>query len=136
MGVDMPDDMPDLTKQHLMETYRSMITLGMGTLKTMSLLNGGAAIALLAFISHNWDKQAPDLSCSMTAFVGGLTACGFATVTGYLTQLALYNEEQLPRQPRSWWKRHKTWLWLSIGSVVLSLVAFVTGAITGVNTFG
>src|SRR3546814_3208980 len=44
-------------------TYRSMITLGMGTLKTMSLLNGGAAIALLAFISHNWDKQAPDLSC-------------------------------------------------------------------------
>jgi hypothetical protein len=40
-----------------LEMFRSVITAGQSAIRSSFLLNGGAAVALLAFISHLTDKQ-------------------------------------------------------------------------------
>lgn len=63
-------------------------------MKLMALLNGGAAIALLAYLGNIAGKgvAAPDVRRSMAAYLGGLVLCGLAFAASYLTQLKLYNE--------------------------------------------
>ena len=39
-----------------LETMRSVVLSGQNALKSLMLINGGAVVALLAFLSHIWDK--------------------------------------------------------------------------------
>ncbi len=129
----MPETLPDITKEHLIETYRGMIALATGALKAVLFLNGGAAIALLAFLSNIWgwegDSGALDLVVPMIWFVAGLVMGGVGFLTAYLTQLALYNESLLPYKKFAGWRDHRRWLWITIGTVSLSIVCFGAGAI-------
>ena len=129
----------ELAKQHFLETYRSMTTHGAGVLKMMALLNGGAAVALLAFLGHTWGnltRQAPNVTGPMAAFVAGLVFCGLAAGTVYLTQFALYRQELYPnRPPRVWWRRNEFWLTISVVFIVLSWIAFGVGAVLALIVF-
>ena len=72
-----------------LEMFRSVIVAGQSAIKSAFLLNGGAAVAILAFIAHliQVDKSAvEDFSCCLLLFsFGTLTAAATAGFT-YLTQ--------------------------------------------------
>ncbi len=119
--------------EHLIETYKSLIQLGTFGLKFIQIVNGGAAIALLAYLGNVTKSggEAPDLVWPMTFFIIGLILGGLATVTAYLTQLHLYNEGLGVVQSGE----HKLWLWASIGLCVLGLASFAVGSLTAAKAF-
>jgi hypothetical protein len=123
--------------QHLIETYKSLVPIAVGALRAVMLLNGGAAVALLAFLGSvvRGGPSAPhlDMRWPMGLFVVGVALAGVAHVTSYITQLALYNESLLGSVPP--WRLHFPWLWGSIIAVALSMAAFIWGAMSAVMRF-
>ena len=110
---------------HRQETYRSLIQISVEGFKLLVLLNGGAAVALLAYLGNVTAKGAAvrDFHAPMVLFVTGLAFCGLALISSYLTQLALFSESH----GRRFTPGHGFWLWLSVIFVVLSLGAFGGG---------
>jgi hypothetical protein len=125
-------------EQHLVETYRSLVPIAQQALKMVMLLNGGAAVALLAFLGSvtSRGKPAPhlDMRWPMGIFLAGVFLAGLAHVGAYMTQLALYNES-LPGASVPSWRRHAPLLYVTIGIVVASLLAFMWGGFTAVARF-
>jgi hypothetical protein len=73
------------------EMFRAVITCGQSALKNAVLINGGAGVALLAFIGHVWEKDlAPEivrgLTWSLLLFICGVLASAVAAGTTYLSQ--------------------------------------------------
>jgi hypothetical protein len=124
----------DLNDQHWIETYKSLITLSIEVFKFTALANGGAAVALLAYLGNVVGKggAAPDMRCPMAAFLAGLTFCGVAMLFAYLTQLKLLGESGKPQRPTL---SHAWVLWIAIILYALSLVAFGLGAWQAVLRF-
>jgi uncharacterized membrane protein YidH (DUF202 family) len=125
----------DISDQHWIETYKSLITLSIEGFKFTSLANGGAAVALLAYLGNISSKGAsvPDMRWAMAAFLAGIVACGFAMVFAYLTQLQLLNESRRgaarPALSHAWF------LWSAIVLVVVSVVLFGLGSWQAVTHF-
>jgi len=81
--------------QWSIEQFRSVIAYGQATLKSAILINGGAAVALLAFIGKIWSDEnsqlaIKELSYSLTLFVFGTLAIAIATGITYIAQ-SLFN---------------------------------------------
>lgn len=118
----------DVHEEERIETYKRLGELGVSALKVCFLLNGGAAIALLAFVPHaleNTPKLASDIANSMYFFIGGVATAAFAHVLAYVMQLQLYNL----KLGRGIERTHLRLLWTAIGMVFLSIFAFFIGAI-------
>ena len=102
-----------------LEMFRSVITAGQSAIRSSFLLNGGAAVAVLAFISHLTEKQ-PDkvavFADSLIPFVVGVLSI---TVTSGLTYLSqwFYGAED-----RGW--KEKTGFWLNVAAIVLGLSSY------------
>ena len=113
---------PNVDKEHQIETFKSLIQISVEGLKLLALLNGGAVVALLAYLGNLAGKpvSAPDIRIAMGCFLAGLVLCGLAFAASYLTQLGLYNES-LGAIP---YGRHGRWLWLAMALGLLSLSAF------------
>ena len=111
------------SNQHWIETYKSLITLSIEGFKFAALANGGAAVALLAYLGNVTGKGvcAPDMRWAMAAFLVGLIACGCSMLFGYLTQLKLLNESRGCEYPKL---THGYLLWFAIFMFACSLVAF------------
>jgi len=127
---------PSIQDGHAIETYKSLINISLAGLKLLALLNGGAAVALLAFIGNISGKNlpVPDLRWSMAFFLGGLSLCGLAFFLSYLTQFILYQEvmnDKIKKQI----SRHIVWHRLASIIALLSLVAFIIGSFLAVNRF-
>jgi hypothetical protein len=71
---------PDIQKEHALETYKSLIQISVEGMKLLALLNGGAAVALLAYLGNVAGKgsQTPDMRYPMGFFLAGLVLCGLA----------------------------------------------------------
>lgn len=74
-----------------LEMFRSTIQAGQQTLRSVILINGGAAVALLAFTGHSLVNkipgiELPEIAWSLSGFVTGVLAGGLATGFTYLTQ--------------------------------------------------
>jgi hypothetical protein len=122
---------------HREETYKGLIALGQGALKIAAVINGGAAVAFLAFIGKFYNGEIGTsvnlywaLRVPMIMFISGLTAVGIASATAYLMQLVLFNEEmgrshQVPR----WQRGHQRWLTLTVLLVIGSYLLFAIGAV-------
>jgi type IV secretory pathway VirB4 component len=71
------------------EMFRSVIQAGQNALRTAFLMNGGASVALLAFVGH-LSSVAPErvstLAPSLTVFVGGVLVAALASGVTYLSQ--------------------------------------------------
>lgn len=72
-----------------LEMFKSVITSGQNALRTAFLLNGGAAVAILAFLGklsdHHTDKI-PLFASSLIIFVSGVLAIAIASGFTYLSQ--------------------------------------------------
>lgn len=105
-------------QQLSIEMFRSVISYGQAALKTTILINGGAAVALLAFIGRIWGSSpsqaaVDSLTNSIVLYSFGVLASAMGTATTYLTQYSYHSA----------WK--KTGIAFHIASVLFVLVAFV-----------
>lgn len=69
-----------------LESFRSVITAGQNSIKTSFLLNGGAAIALLAFIGHLTEIKSPQVH----VFANGLIPFALGVLTTTITSGLTY----------------------------------------------
>ncbi|MDZ4056165.1 MAG: hypothetical protein U1D69_04230, partial [Polynucleobacter sp.] len=82
---------------HSLEMFRSVITAGQSALKSSMVVNGGAAVALLAFTGKVWETQtseavAGSLTSSIFIFCLGVLCAALAAGTTYLSQLAFASD--------------------------------------------
>lgn len=75
-----------------LESFKQVIALGQSTLKAIMLINGGAAVALLAFLGNILSKSHPivglhPFASSMLTFVLGVLLSAVAYALTYLSQL-------------------------------------------------
>jgi hypothetical protein len=114
------------------ETYKSLITLSTEGFKFCALANGGAAVAILAYLGNVASKvgNAPDMRWSMAAFLAGLVFCGTGMFFAYLTQLNRLNLVAGRKLIRRDWR-----LVVAIVGMALSIGAFACGAWFAVSSF-
>jgi phosphate/sulfate permease len=125
----------DLTKDQALETYKSMISIGTEALKALQLINGGAIVAILAYLGKTPDssKAAPYVEVPIALFVSGLVAATLAFLTTYLTQYYLFNDLFEQTDPK---QRHVPWLVITVVISFASLILFACGALKAVKAFG
>lgn len=98
------------------------------------LLNGGALVALMAFLGAVWETgNIPNVGCSGTLFVAGLGASGIAYILAYLTQWQLLQETRPGDPPQK--EMHGWFLFPALLLVFGSVVCFVVGAVMAINGF-
>ncbi|MEQ1662196.1 MAG: hypothetical protein ABL877_05830 [Thiobacillus sp.] len=111
--------------ERLTESYKSLVTLSVEAFRYLALINGGAIVALLAYLGNTKDGEAPELGVPLLWFIVGLVACGFAMAYAYLTQLRLFNDLLLAGKFST---AHKLTLWAAMLCYVISLSSFSYGA--------
>ena len=116
---------------HALETYKSLITISVEVVKTLLYLNGGAIVALLAYVgqAQNGPAVAKNATWTLIWFVVGLALSVVAFIGSYMTQLSLYQESV---HSETYKGKHQRWLIPSIIIGVLSLIAFTVGAFCGI----
>jgi len=78
-------------QNHALELLRSTISYGAAAIKSAILINGGAAVAMLAFIGNVWGKgisqaAVQTLTSSITCFTTGALVGSISTAGAYLAQ--------------------------------------------------
>ena len=136
--------MSDIT-DHTLETYKSLVTLAAQSLKVLQLLNGGAIVALLAYLGQisNRAEVIPSVMCPSILFVIGLVAAVGAHFGAYFTQLARFNKDVSNRGTESgqneiasrYEQTEKRWLTATVVLGGASLALFATGALIAVIAF-
>ena len=115
-----------------LEMFRSVILAGQSALKTGFWMNGGATVALLAFLGKLSDQHQDKIavfSSSLIIFVIGVLAISMASGSTYLSQWFYASSES--------WKQ-KTGFWLNILAIALGLASygfFIWGAIRAYKAF-
>lgn len=113
-----------------LEMFRSVIASGQNALRALFLINGGAVIAILAFLGNCYGKpkvfSCAGLPDALFCFTIGVGAIGVATALTYFTQ----------RMYASDWKKRGNWL----NAVVvifgfISVASFCVGSWLAYNTF-
>ncbi len=121
------------SSRHTELVFEGLVPLSQGAMKLSVLVNGGGAVALLAFIGQVYPAPVvAELVLAMKLFVLGIAAGGMAHVFAYLTQLSLFNEEVGRSQRFS----HQVWLNLGLVSVVASILMFCWGALDAAQGAG
>ena len=121
----------EIQNSHALEMFRSVIASGQSALKASMLINGGAVIALLAFIG-NTVKSPPMgniqdlLAAPMWLFCLGILCSAVASGATYLTQF-LYSAD--------WMKTGYVFQILSILIVLASYVLFGVAAYDTTKSF-
>ena len=115
-----------------LEMFRSVILAGQNALKTAFLMNGGATVAILAFLGklsdHRQEKIA-DFASALVFFVIGVLAITMASGGTYLSQWFYAGSES--------WKK-KTGFWLNILVIIFGLASyglFIVGTIIAYKAF-
>lgn len=80
-----------------MEMLRATITTGQSALKSAMLINGGAAVAVLAFLGNAWTKEIPrhvltGAAYGLSLFVWGVLSAATAVGFTYLSQAGFGDE--------------------------------------------
>lgn len=125
----------DFSQERLTETFKSLITLSVEGFRYLALVNGGAVVALLAYLGNVTKNGTPlpDLRVALLLFLGGLAACGAAMLCAYITQLRLLNDLLAGASSND--EKHRSTLRVAIAAFVVSLIAFCLGAFAAVQAF-
>ncbi len=112
---------------HQEETYKSLMLYGNNAVKYVLLINGGAVIALLAFLGNLIKNSTVEIYMGwpMGCFLTGIVVGGLAHITAYLTQLSLFNESVGNIHESV----HVKWLYASLALVLLGIILFGAGSI-------
>ena len=120
------------TNLRSLEMFKAVILAGQNALRATFLMNGGASIAILAFIgriaTYNSGK-ASFFALSLTLFVIGIVFSSIASGVAYLAQSAFTNE-------KSWMNKHADKL--NIAAIICNIIAivlFITGTISVYKVF-
>jgi hypothetical protein len=105
------------------EMFKSVIQAGQTALRTSFLVNGGAAVALLAFIGNVWAQTqtlvvAKALTLSLSLFSAGVLIGAVATGTTYISQAFF---------ARAWEKTGYGFQFLTIALVIAAYSVFGGG---------
>ena len=115
-----------------LERFRTVILAGQSALKTAFLMNGGATVALLAFLGKLSDQHQDKIAAfasSMVVFVMGVLAITMASGFTYLSS-GFYEGS------KSW--QQKTGFWLNIFTIAAGFSSygfFIWGTIRAYNAF-
>jgi hypothetical protein len=125
---------------HPEETYKSLTTISVEALKTLALINGGAAVAILAYLgnlaSHSPARRLSDMTWAMVCFAAGLLLTVLAFIFAYLTQLRLYNEDLAKdSEPSQIPELRRDYLNTAIVLVFLAGIAFAAGCVIAATVF-
>jgi hypothetical protein len=115
----------------LLEISRTTNQAGQSALKSAILINGGGAVALLAFLGHIWNSHpsypiVSGLSCSLIVFAFGVLIAAMAAGTTYLSLFSWGNEYK---------RTGILFNFISILLVIISLILFVTGCYLSYKVF-
>jgi len=113
---------------HITETYKGLITLSVELVKILALVNGGAAIALLAYLGNFAARGAtnvhpPHLVDALNWFGTGLFATVGTILFAYTTQLRLYAEERHRHLGEPFTTQH---FWPLAGGLLMTLLAILS----------
>ena len=119
------------------EQLRGLIDFARDALKSVTLINGGAAIALLAFAGHVWST--PETNSSLdTALAGpivlftvGVFFSASGSVAGYVTQYNYYMES-ICKKP---FGNIRCFHIIAVILLFASLLSFFAGMILSIVTF-
>jgi hypothetical protein len=117
-----------------LEMFKAVLETGLSALKSATLINGAAAIALLAFLGNVLSKsgakidavQINSFSSALEIFVFGVFFAGVATGMRYLSQ-DCYAEAHF--------KMGTVFKFLAIILALASYVSFLIGSVVSVNAF-
>lgn len=84
-------DDQDRNHQSNLEMFRSVITLGQNAVKTGFYLNGGAALAMLAYIGQHGGESTSHFAIGLLWFVWGTLCVALCSGLTYLTQCCFAN---------------------------------------------
>lgn len=117
---------------HKLETYKSMISISVEGFKTLLLINGGAVVAMLAYLgqSARGSEVAPHVRCPLTFFVLGIFAATLSFFGSYITQFQLYNECLTGAAGKV---RHMWVVYPTAAVALLSAIFFIIGAFSSVS---
>jgi uncharacterized membrane protein YqgA involved in biofilm formation len=120
-------------EEHALETYKSLISISTEGMKALQLVNGGAVVALLAYLGQvsNRAGVAPQVRYAVGLFILGLVAATFTFVTSYLTQFAPFNEGVRGQEYKG--AKHGPWWAVTIAVALVSLMSFACGAFAAVT---
>lgn len=102
-----------------LEMFRSVITSGQNAIKSSFLLNGGAAIAMLAFIGHLAEiapEKVSNFGCALLPFTLGVLAISVTSGFTYLSQW-FYSEEDA--------KFQKLGFIFNVTCIILALASYI-----------
>jgi hypothetical protein len=123
----------EFNREHAIETYKSLIQISLEAMKFLAYMNGGAVIALLAYLGKiaGGKVAVPDMRWPMACFLIGIVCSGFNYILAYLTQLRLFNET-LDRGMRI---KHTFFLVFAIIFACVSIIVFAVGSLWAVVKF-
>jgi hypothetical protein len=119
--------MTDFNETHKVETFKSVLTIGMEVLRALILINGGAAAGMVATLDKLRFAITPDaLQTAMLCFVIGLITAVLAGCAGYFTQYTMHEGNMGRTASPSYATLRKTTVTLAF----MSLAGFSAGALS------
>jgi hypothetical protein len=115
-----------------LEGFKSVISSGQNALKTAFLMNGGATVAMLAFVGKLSDihvSQIPVFASAMLFFVTGVLLVTISSGFTYMGQWFYF-------KPKKWQK--DTGFWLNMAAILSGLSSyglFIAGMIDSYRAF-
>jgi hypothetical protein len=121
-----------------LEVFKSVLELSKTALTTAILVNGGAAVSLLAFIANISGKSSGSIDTTAVAgalmwFVAGVLLSALATGTSYLTQSGYATAHFSGNKTSVRWTN--VGKWASIGLVAIAYLLFGIGAVCAYKAF-
>lgn len=124
---------------HIVEAFKGLINLSIEALKALLLINGGAAVAILAYLgsltSRGAVAHAPNMKNALLCFAGGVLATGLAFIAAYFTQYRLYYEERARHMRQRFRTLHPIGVAIAALLVFTSASAFAIGCWIAAKTF-
>lgn len=111
-------------RQAGLETFRAQRNAGLTAIRNASLINGGAAVAILALIGNTWSSGGGQLATSLLPFAFGVLVATIASGLVYVAEgLNLKSSEKGSMAN-----------WAAIVFVVLSYLCFAGGVLSAFLT--
>jgi hypothetical protein len=118
-----------------LEMFKAVLETGQSALRALSVVNGAAAVAVLAFLGNVLSRPSeialgalPLMSAAMTSFALGVGFAALGFATRYFSQASFGGDFFDDKERGLTWGRR--WRMVAIGAGITSLVLFFAGIAT------